>query len=55
MKLMALLAGKAVADAEFESRVLKGASRRLRPARMHAGGSYSDSWFQTKGSVWRGK
>ena len=55
MKRTALLAAEAVADSEFVATVLKDATRRVRPAGIPAGGSYSDSWFESPGSLWRGK
>jgi membrane-associated phospholipid phosphatase len=50
MQRTALLAGEAVADSEVLATVLKGATKRLRPADIAAGGNYSDSWFESSGS-----
>jgi membrane-associated phospholipid phosphatase len=50
MQRTALFAGEAVADAEILTTVLKGATDRLRPSSIPAGGNYSDSWFEGKGS-----
>jgi membrane-associated phospholipid phosphatase len=54
MEKTALLAGEAVADAEFVTTVLKDATNRVRPAAIPAGGNFSDSWFESKGSRFRG-
>src|SRR5579863_7675643 len=56
MTRTALLAGEAVAGSEAIATVLKDATRRVQPASIPgAGGNYSDSWFESKGSLWRGK
>ena len=54
MQRTALLAGEAVGDAEVVTTVLKDATRRLRPAGIPAGGNYSDTWFESGGSLFRG-
>jgi len=54
MQQTALFAGEAVADSEILTTVLKDATKRLRPADIQAGGNYSDSWFESSGSVLRG-
>lgn len=54
MQRTALFAGEAVADAEILTTVLKDATRRVRPAGIPAGGNYSDSWFDSGGSLLRG-
>ncbi len=54
MQRTALLAGEAVADAEIVTTVLKDATRRVRPAGIPPGGNYSDSWFESSGSLLRG-
>ena len=48
----ALLAGVAVADTEILTIVMKGATSRLRPRDVPAGGDFGDTWFQSKGSNW---
>jgi membrane-associated phospholipid phosphatase len=50
MQRTALFAGEAVADSEILATVLKGATKRLRPADIKPGGNYSDSWFESSGS-----
>ncbi len=50
MQRTALFAGEAVADSEILATVLKGATKRLRPAGVMPGGNYSDTWFETSGS-----
>lgn len=54
MQSTALLAGEAVADAEIVTTVLKDATRRVRPAGIAAHGNFSDSWFESGGSIIRG-
>jgi membrane-associated phospholipid phosphatase len=54
MQRTALLAGEAVGDAEVLTTVWKDATRRLRPAGVPSGGSYSDTWFKSGGSFVRG-
>jgi membrane-associated phospholipid phosphatase len=51
----ALLAGEAVADAELVTTVLKDATTRVRPAAIPAKGNFSDSWFESGGSLIRGR
>ena len=48
----ALLAGVAAADAAILTVVMKGATSRLRPRDVSAGGDYGDTWFQSKGNNW---
>jgi len=48
----ALLAGVAVADTAIVTVALKGATSRLRPQDVAPGGSYADTWFQSKGNNW---
>ena len=55
MQKTALLAGEAVADAEILTTVIKDTSRRLRPADVPVQGDFSDTWFRSRGPVWRGK
>ncbi len=54
MQRTALLAGEAVADAEILTTVLKDATGRVRPAAIPAHGNYSDTWFESGGSLLRG-
>lgn len=54
MKGTALLAGEAVADAEILTTVLKDSIRRVRPAGVPADGNFSDTWFESGGSFFRG-
>lgn len=54
MQRTALLAAEAVGDAEILTTVLKDATKRVRPAGIPAGGNFSDSWFESPGSVSRG-
>jgi membrane-associated phospholipid phosphatase len=55
MQRTALLAGEAVADGEILTTVLKDATGRVQPAAIPASGNFSDSWFESKGSLLRGK
>lgn len=48
----ALLAGVAAADSALVTIALKGATSRLRPRDVPPGGSFSDTWFQARGSHW---
>ncbi|MGQ9634978.1 MAG: phosphatase PAP2 family protein [Bryobacteraceae bacterium] len=48
----ALLAGVAVADSAIVTVVLKGATSRLRPRDVAPGGSFADTWFQSRGNNW---
>ncbi len=54
MQHTALLAGEAVADAEVLTTFLKDATRRVRPAAVPVKGGYSDTWFESGGSMFRG-
>jgi len=54
MQHTTLLAGEAVADAEIVTTVLKDATKRVRPAGIQAPGNFSDSWFESNGSLIRG-
>jgi membrane-associated phospholipid phosphatase len=55
MQQTALLAGEAVADSEIVTTVLKDITQRVRPAAIPANGNFSDSWFESPGSLLRGK
>jgi membrane-associated phospholipid phosphatase len=55
MQHTALLAGEAVLDAEIVTTVLKDIDRRVRPVVFTPHGNYWDSWFESKGSMVRGK
>lgn len=55
MQRTALFAGEAVADAEILTTVLKDATKRLRPADIQTGRNYSDSWFESSGSLVGGR
>ena len=54
MERTALLAAEAVADAEIVTTVLKDATKRVRPAGFPAQGNLWDSWFESRGSLFRG-
>jgi membrane-associated phospholipid phosphatase len=54
MKNTALLAGEAVADSEILEYVLKVAFKRVRPSSIPPGGNYSDTFFESPGSLFRG-
>jgi len=54
MQRTALLAGEAVADSEILTTFLKDTTGRVRPAAIGANQSYSDTWFESKGSLLRG-
>jgi len=54
MQRTGLLVGEAVADAEILTTVLKDATSRVRPAGIRAGGNFSDTWFESSGSLLRG-
>jgi len=54
MQGTALLAGEAIADAEILTTVLKDATERVRPAAIPAHGNFSDTWFESGGSLVRG-
>ena len=51
MKGTALLAGEAVADSEILAFVLKDAFKRVRPASIAPTANFSDSWFESRGSL----
>ncbi len=51
----ALLAGEAVADAEFLTLVMKNVDRRLRPSDIPARGDFSHTWFKSHGPVISGR
>ena len=51
MQQTALFAGEALANAEILSTVLKDATKRARPSTIQRTGNYSDTWFESKGSV----
>jgi len=50
----AMLAAEAVGDSEILATVLKDATKRVRPANVTPGQSYSDTWFEG-GSFWSNK
>ena len=54
MEHTALLAGEAVADAELVTTVLKDTTKRVRPAAIPSTGNFSDTWFESGGSLLRG-
>jgi membrane-associated phospholipid phosphatase len=54
MQKTALLAGEAVADAEIVTTALKDIDRRVRPVAVRPQGNYSDTWFDSTGSILRG-
>ena len=54
MQSTALLAGQAIADAEILTTVLKDVTGRVRPVAIPARGNFSDSWFESGGSILRG-
>lgn len=54
MQKTALLAGEAVGDAEIVTEVFKDSLRRVRPAAIPTNGNFSDTWFESKGSIVRG-
>jgi membrane-associated phospholipid phosphatase len=54
MQKTALLAGEAVANAEIVTTVLKDLDKRVRPIAVPRQGNFSDTWFDSKGSVLRG-
>ena len=54
MKGTALLAGEAVADSEILAFVLKDAFKRVRPASIAPTANFSDSWFESRGSLLSG-
>jgi membrane-associated phospholipid phosphatase len=54
MQATALLAGEAVVDSEILATVLKDATKRVRPAALSPGQNFSDTWFESKGSILRG-
>lgn len=51
----ALLAGQAVAGAEFLTTAIKDATRRVRPAGFPPSADFHDSWFESPGSYLRGR
>jgi membrane-associated phospholipid phosphatase len=55
MQKTALLAGEAVLDAEIVTTVLKDIDRRLRPVEVPPHGNLWDTWFDSSGSLLRGK
>jgi len=54
MQGTALLAGEAIADAEIITTVLKDITERVRPAAIPPHGNFSDTWFESGGSLVRG-
>ncbi len=55
MQHTALLAGEAVADSELVATLMKDATLRVRPAAIPPNGNFSDTWFQSSGSLLRGR
>jgi membrane-associated phospholipid phosphatase len=55
MQNTALLAGEAAADAGIIDFVLKGITKRARPASFSRTGNYWDSWYDGRGPVYSGK
>ena len=51
MKGTVLLAGEAVADSEILTFVLKDAFKRVRPASISPTSNFSDTWFESRGSL----
>jgi len=51
MKGTALQAGEAVADSEILTFVLKDAFKRVRPASISLTSNFSDTWFESRGSL----
>ena len=49
-----MLAGEAVADSELVTTFLKDTTRRVRPAALPIRANYSDTWFESGGSLVRG-
>ena len=54
MQRTALFAAEAVADSEIVTTFLKDTTRRLRPAAIPPHGNFSDTWFESGGSILRG-
>jgi membrane-associated phospholipid phosphatase len=54
LKKTALLAGEAVGDSEVLTVIIKDATKRVRPAAIPPNGNFSDTWFESPGSVLRG-
>ena len=54
MQATALLAGEAIADSEILTTVLKDVTERTRPAAIPPHGNFSDTWFESGGSLIRG-
>lgn len=55
MKDTALLAAEALGDSELVTTVIKDTTRRIRPIALPTNANFSDSWFESPGSVWRGR
>ncbi len=55
MKDTALLAAEALGDSEFVTTVIKDTTRRIRPAAIPPNGNFSDTWFESPGSILRGR
>jgi len=51
IKGTALLAGEAVADSEILAFVFKDAFKRVRPASLSPTADFSDTWFESRGSL----
>lgn len=55
MKDTALLAAEALGDSELVTTVIKDTTRRIRPAAIPPNGNFSDTWFESPGSLLRGR
>ncbi len=55
MQSTALLAGEAIADSELVTTVFKDITGRVRPAAIPPDGNFSNTWFDSRGSLWRGR
>lgn len=55
LKNTALLAAEALGDSEFVTTIIKDTTRRIRPAAIPSNGNFSDTWFESPGSVLRGR
>lgn len=51
----ALLAAEALGDSEFVTTIIKDTTRRVRPEAIPTNGNFSDTWFESPGSVLRGR
>jgi membrane-associated phospholipid phosphatase len=55
MKNTALLAAEALGDSELVTTVIKDTTRRIRPIALPTNANFSDSWFESPGSLLRGR